>query len=468
MSSTGTKKSKRFSGPSRRPAQSQAVPTASSLKSSIRSLRRFLQRPNAELSPELRKAKEIEIELLERNLAQKLEEKRQKTVDERYKNIKFFEKRKILRKIAQLRKKLSNLASNSTVPTEEEREIREEMKKQQENLDYIDFYPRGMKYVALFASVRSNQANPEDSDGSEGSDAPNSSEKHNSQLSAAEIQQKQAELEAKRAEIRELVKKNKLSATKVERKAEQKLRATNKKRFEAEKEELFVQDSEAEESKGTGKGIGGQENEKEGDLFIDDASGPENDIRNHGSAANTANSAAKNKNSADFSSKPQSSKARKGKIWEKEKKPKPNQASQGNSSPNHAEAENSGARAEAKSKRQKTQKAQIVKDALLNEYHSDSDTAAKRTNSLKHKPKNSHDKSTKTPAPSTKFHKSEQGNATENGQADKKPAKQQENDAVKPVKQANPAKQIKSHNKSKPTLDIGDVLQLNAPMEDSD
>eukprot|EP00924_Labyrinthula_sp_SR-Ha-C_P006602 snap_masked-scaffold_38-processed-gene-2.43-mRNA-1 protein AED:1.00 eAED:1.00 QI:0/-1/0/0/-1/1/1/0/157 len=66
--------------------------------------------------------------------------------EDRYKMVKFFERKKIERKIGQLEKKLVALNENQT---EEKNKIEEELNEWIRKRNYVRFYPKSQKYVSI-------------------------------------------------------------------------------------------------------------------------------------------------------------------------------------------------------------------------------------------------------------------------------------------------------------------------------
>jgi hypothetical protein len=77
---------------------------------------------------------------------------KKKTLDDRYKHVKFFEKRKILRKMEQVKKILGRTFLKDGDDDRDVKQLYEQFKSLQDDLDYIQYFPSGLKYVSLFQS----------------------------------------------------------------------------------------------------------------------------------------------------------------------------------------------------------------------------------------------------------------------------------------------------------------------------
>lgn len=118
----------------------------------------------------IKKHKEHELILVQKALADKEKENAAAKIDAKYKLIKFYERRKITRKLAGLQRALANLFTKTAgdIMSAEEKGIRKEMQKWQNDADYIDVRNTaaetcacvGMRVLALlcgpsFATARS-------------------------------------------------------------------------------------------------------------------------------------------------------------------------------------------------------------------------------------------------------------------------------------------------------------------------
>lgn len=108
------------------------------LKGRIRDERRLLRSPK--LSEDAVEAHRDKLQHLERELAQQRERERERATAIKYRKVKFFERRKIERKLESLRKVDENSLSSEQL----------QRKRSLENmLLYVRFYPKGKKYVSL-------------------------------------------------------------------------------------------------------------------------------------------------------------------------------------------------------------------------------------------------------------------------------------------------------------------------------
>ncbi|XP_052190972.1 rRNA-processing protein EFG1 isoform X1 [Diospyros lotus] len=117
-------------------------PKSVSLKNQIRSVERLLRK---DLPPEVREAQEQKLEGLKKQqeIHNRLAVERKVFLRDR--KIKFFERRKIERRIRRL-EKMQRSSSSQT----QEAEIAEQLTKLKEDLEYVRFFPKTEKYVSLF------------------------------------------------------------------------------------------------------------------------------------------------------------------------------------------------------------------------------------------------------------------------------------------------------------------------------
>ena len=125
------------------------------IKSQIRSAQRLLTRTS--IPAPIKSRKEAEVRILQTRL---LESQRKQKVDKylhRYARIRFFEKRKLLRQENQLIKRLQTLNTEVTQPGSigaDEAAIRASLAKVRADIDYVNLFPHGMKYIALFPAYK--------------------------------------------------------------------------------------------------------------------------------------------------------------------------------------------------------------------------------------------------------------------------------------------------------------------------
>ncbi|KAK6914022.1 rRNA-processing protein Efg1 [Dillenia turbinata] len=118
-------------------------PKSVSLKNLIRSTERFLLRKN--LPPEVREAQEKKLDELKKQQEIHNHLAVQRKIFLRDRKIKFFERRKIERRIRRLEKQ--QRASSGQV---QDNEIAEQLSQLKEDLEYVRFFPKTEKYVSLF------------------------------------------------------------------------------------------------------------------------------------------------------------------------------------------------------------------------------------------------------------------------------------------------------------------------------
>ncbi|XWS13762.1 hypothetical protein CRYUN_Cryun36dG0066000 [Craigia yunnanensis] len=117
-------------------------PKAVSLKNQIRSIERILRK---DLPPEVRDAQEKKLEGLKKQQEIHTRLAVERKIFLRDRKIKFFERRKIERRIRRL-EKLQRTSSGQA----QDAEIAEQLSKLKEDLEYVRFFPKTEKYVSLF------------------------------------------------------------------------------------------------------------------------------------------------------------------------------------------------------------------------------------------------------------------------------------------------------------------------------
>ncbi|KMT12669.1 hypothetical protein BVRB_4g091250 [Beta vulgaris subsp. vulgaris] len=117
-------------------------PKAASLKNQVRSTERLLRK---DLPPEVRVAQERKLEGLKKqqDLHNRLAVERK--IFLRNRKIKFFERRKIERRLRRLEKHLRSSSGQA-----QEKENSEELSRLKEDLEYVRFFPKTEKYVSLY------------------------------------------------------------------------------------------------------------------------------------------------------------------------------------------------------------------------------------------------------------------------------------------------------------------------------
>ena len=113
-----------------------------SVKNQIRSITRLLARPN--VPQKLREEKQRELEKLERQGRDNKRVEREKKLSTRYHKVKFFERVKLTRRIAQLEREKEGGAGGDDAEAE--------LSRLREDLEYVTHFPRGEKYVSVLVS----------------------------------------------------------------------------------------------------------------------------------------------------------------------------------------------------------------------------------------------------------------------------------------------------------------------------
>lgn len=117
-------------------------PKSVSLKNQIRSIERMLRK---ELPPEVREAQEQKLGGLKKQQDIHTRLALERKIFLRDRKIKFFERRKIERRIRRLEKLQRGLCGQ-----EQDAEVSEQLAKLKEDLEYVRFFPKTEKYVSLF------------------------------------------------------------------------------------------------------------------------------------------------------------------------------------------------------------------------------------------------------------------------------------------------------------------------------
>ncbi|KAK9684284.1 hypothetical protein RND81_10G198900 [Saponaria officinalis] len=115
---------------------------ATSLKNQIRSTQRLLQR---DLPAELREAQEKKLEELKKQQFEQNRMAEERKIFLRDRKIKFFERRKIERRMRRMEKQ-----QRISLNEEEEKKVVEELGQLKKDLEYVRFFPKAEKYVPLY------------------------------------------------------------------------------------------------------------------------------------------------------------------------------------------------------------------------------------------------------------------------------------------------------------------------------
>ncbi|KAJ3981420.1 hypothetical protein F5890DRAFT_544716 [Lentinula detonsa] len=128
-------------------ADPSVLPGVQKLKAAVRQTKRLLAKEK--LAADVRVTSERKLKSLEADLAKAELSRKERVLSTRYHKVKFFERQKVLRKINQTKRKLSE-EDSTTRPT-----LETELYEHRVELNYINHYPKTKKYVSLFpADVR--------------------------------------------------------------------------------------------------------------------------------------------------------------------------------------------------------------------------------------------------------------------------------------------------------------------------
>ncbi|KAJ3912276.1 hypothetical protein F5877DRAFT_27475, partial [Lentinula edodes] len=136
--------------------ETSVLPGVQKIKSAMRQTKRLLAREK--LAADVRVTSERKLKSLEADLAKAELGRKERALSTRYHKIKFFERQKIVRKIIQTKRKLSEAdSSNQEV-------LETELHERRVDLNYITHYPKTKKYISLFPpDVRNNLVQKSDS-----------------------------------------------------------------------------------------------------------------------------------------------------------------------------------------------------------------------------------------------------------------------------------------------------------------
>lgn len=123
----------------------------SKIKSSIRQAKRLLAKDK--LGANIRVETERRLKSLEGDLENAERANKERAFAEKYRKVKFFDRQKLVRKIAQTKKSISS----SSIPAEEISALRESLFAHRVDLNYVLHYPKTQKYIALFPSTTSTE-----------------------------------------------------------------------------------------------------------------------------------------------------------------------------------------------------------------------------------------------------------------------------------------------------------------------
>ncbi|KAI9204081.1 uncharacterized protein BJ171DRAFT_507591 [Polychytrium aggregatum] len=115
--------------------------SSAAVRKRIRDTERLLKRPN--LAADVRVELERRLQSLKFEVSENTQEQKEKTLYEKYKYLRFVEQKKVSRKLRQAEK----LVADSTEPDEA---LLRQLHYYKVLMNYIQHYPRDMKYIALF------------------------------------------------------------------------------------------------------------------------------------------------------------------------------------------------------------------------------------------------------------------------------------------------------------------------------
>eukprot|EP00639_Heterosigma_akashiwo_P011717 CAMPEP_0206363460 /NCGR_PEP_ID=MMETSP0294-20121207/1607_1 /ASSEMBLY_ACC=CAM_ASM_000327 /TAXON_ID=39354 /ORGANISM="Heterosigma akashiwo, Strain CCMP2393" /LENGTH=294 /DNA_ID=CAMNT_0053808813 /DNA_START=47 /DNA_END=929 /DNA_ORIENTATION=+ len=121
-----------------------------SRKNQIRNLSRLLRKEG--LPEEQKHELQQKIKMLESEISDHKTKERVDKMQDKYKKIKFFERKKVTRKISQTKKKIEKNGDPN-----KNKELQLRLKKLEDDLQYIDFYPPTQKYIGLFANENDDE-----------------------------------------------------------------------------------------------------------------------------------------------------------------------------------------------------------------------------------------------------------------------------------------------------------------------
>ncbi|RHZ13928.1 hypothetical protein DYB37_009469 [Aphanomyces astaci] len=115
-----------------------------SLKNKIRNLERFLKKDVKELKE------------LQRQTEGKQEEDKSREITLKYKKVRFFDRRRLMRSLKKLKRQLDAVVSNEADNTSE---IEKEFQQAKEDMMYVYYYPKGERYINLFPEAKKPHSN---------------------------------------------------------------------------------------------------------------------------------------------------------------------------------------------------------------------------------------------------------------------------------------------------------------------
>ena len=130
-----------------RPPKAKAAPASASKQ--VRSLERLLKR---ELPAHVRREKEAALAALQQQAQKAKRTQRERAFSKKYHKVKFFERRKVERRIAHLKKQLEGAGPKA------QPELRRQLQAAEHDLLYVQHFPRHKKYLSLFPVAGTDDA----------------------------------------------------------------------------------------------------------------------------------------------------------------------------------------------------------------------------------------------------------------------------------------------------------------------
>ena len=132
-------------------SSSNALPGVQKIKAALRQTRRLLAKDT--LAADVRVATERRLRALEADLARAEQARLERAMAARYHKIKFFERQKVVRKIAQVKRELAAPVTGEEKgkkADKERRRLEGRLEELRVDLNYILHYPKTKKYISLF------------------------------------------------------------------------------------------------------------------------------------------------------------------------------------------------------------------------------------------------------------------------------------------------------------------------------
>eukprot|EP00949_MAST-11_sp_MAST-11-sp1_P002224 g2224.t1 len=116
------------------------------LRRQLRGVERLLARPSMKDDPAGRKKLERRAAELRSQIDESKQSAKERALAVRYRKVKFFEKKKVSRKMLRVQKNIQNCKDEV-----QRRELQAEKRKLEDMMTYVTFFPKDRKYVSLFA-----------------------------------------------------------------------------------------------------------------------------------------------------------------------------------------------------------------------------------------------------------------------------------------------------------------------------